>query len=274
MSDSPKAQFDEIGSWSEVKLEIIREYAVAYSTILARQPSLEHFYIDAFAGRGVHISKTTGQFVLGSPLNALEVQPPFRGYFLIDLDGEKIAALREAVGNRPDVQIREGDCNQILLDEIFPNVRYEQYRRALCLLDPYGLHLNWEVIQTAAAIRSIDMFLNFPVMDMNRNVLWRDPERVSPEDIARMNAFWGDESWRGIAYTATPTLFGPVDERLPIEGIAEAFRRRLIEVAGFKHVPSPMPMKNRRRAIVYYLFFASQKPVAENIVEHIFRKHG
>ncbi|MCX6618454.1 MAG: three-Cys-motif partner protein TcmP [Acidobacteria bacterium] len=274
MSDNPKAQFDEIGSWSEVKLEIIREYAVAYSRILSRQPSLEHFYIDAFAGRGVHISKTTGQFVLGSPLKALEVQPPFRGYFLIDLDGEKISALREAVGNRPDVRIREGDCNRILLDEVFPNVRKEQYRRALCLLDPYGLHLNWEVIQTAAAIRSIDMFLNFPVMDMNRNVLWRDPERVSPEDIARMNAFWGDESWRQIAYTATPTLFGPKDEKLPIEDIAEAFRSRLTEVAGFKRVPSPMPMKNSKGAIVYYLFFASQKLVAEKIAEHIFRKHG
>lgn len=273
MSGDPKAQFDEIGFWSEVKLEIIREYAVAYSTILSRQPSLEHFYIDAFAGRGVHVSKTTGEFVLGSPLNALRVQPPFRGYFLIDLDGEKIAALREVVGDRPDVRIREGDCNRILLDEIFPNVRFEQRRRGLCLLDPYGLHLNWEVIQTAATNRSVEIFLNFPVMDMNRNVLWRHPDRVSPEDIARMNAFWGDQSWREIAYTTTPTLFGPVDEKVPNKDIADAFGKRLIEVAGFKHVPSPMPMRNSRGAVVYYLFFASQKPVAQHIVEDIFRKH-
>jgi three-Cys-motif partner protein len=273
MSDSPKAQFDEIGSWSEVKLEIIRKYAVAYSRILSRQAPLKHFYIDAFAGRGVHISKRTGRFVLGSPLKALEVQPPFRGYFLIDLDGEKIAALREAVGRRPNVKIFEGDCNRILLDEVFPNFGYGQRRRALCLLDPYGLHLNWQVIGTAAASRSIDMFLNFPVMDMNRNVLWRHPEGVSPEDIGRMNAFWGDESWRGIAYAATQTLFGPSDEKVPNKEIADAFRRRLIEIAGFQHVPEPMAMKNSRGAVVYYLFFASQKAVAQHIVEDIFRKH-
>ena len=29
--------FDEIGYWSEIKLDIVREYAVAYSTILSAQ---------------------------------------------------------------------------------------------------------------------------------------------------------------------------------------------------------------------------------------------
>ena len=31
-------QFDRIGYWSQIKLEIVREYAHAYSTILAKQP--------------------------------------------------------------------------------------------------------------------------------------------------------------------------------------------------------------------------------------------
>ena len=48
-------QFDRIGYWSEIKLEIIKEYASAYSTILAAQtgPSFYHVYIDAFAGAGM-----------------------------------------------------------------------------------------------------------------------------------------------------------------------------------------------------------------------------
>ena len=48
---------------------------------------------DAFAGAGVYISRTTGEFVLGSPLNALNVEPPFREFHLIDLDSEKTEAL-------------------------------------------------------------------------------------------------------------------------------------------------------------------------------------
>jgi len=50
-------QFDEIGYWSEVKLDIVRKYAQAYSTILAKKEKLSHVYIDGFAGPGVHIAK-------------------------------------------------------------------------------------------------------------------------------------------------------------------------------------------------------------------------
>ena len=30
--------------------------------------------------------------------------------------------------------------------KVFPTLRFESYRRALCLLDPYGLDLKWEVM--------------------------------------------------------------------------------------------------------------------------------
>lgn len=41
---------DIIGFWSEIKLQIIREYLPAYSTILSGQksPTLYHLYVDAF----------------------------------------------------------------------------------------------------------------------------------------------------------------------------------------------------------------------------------
>ncbi len=266
--------FDEIGYWSEIKLDIVREYAQAYSTILSaqRSPSLHHVYIDAFAGAGKHISRRTQGFVLGSPLNALEVKPPFKEYHLIDLDRRKTQALRETVAKYPNVYVHEGDCNKLLLSEIFTRVRYEDYRRGLCLLDPYGLHLNWEVVQAAGEMKAIEIFLNFPVMDMNRNVLWKNPERVDERQRHRMDAFWGDGSWRDIAYDTTRNLFG-MEMKVDTDIIAEAFRRRLQTVAGFAHVPEPIPMRNTKGAVVYYLFFASHKPVAGKIVQDIFRKY-
>jgi three-Cys-motif partner protein len=118
------------------------------------------------------------------------------------------------------------------------------------------------------------MFLNFPIADMNRNVFWRRPEGVAQDDIDRMNAFWGDETWRTVTYQPVMTLFGPEDEKFgDNEAVAEAFRERLHKVAGFKHVPEPMPMRNSKGAIVYYLFFASPKPVAHDIVTQIFEKY-
>lgn len=181
--------------------------------------------------------------------------------------------LKELIGPRDDVFIYQGDCNDILLRDVFPRVRYEDYRRGLCILDPYGLHLDWAVIHRAGQMRTLDMFLNFPVADMNRNVLWRNPEGVDEAQVARMTAFWGDSSWRDIAYQTTSNLFG-FPEKEPNEVVADAFRQRLKRVAGFKHVPEPLPMKNSRGAVVYYLFFAAPVDTAERIVLDIFRKYG
>jgi len=274
MSRSRGVKFDEIGYWSEIKLDIVKDYASAYSRILAaqREPALHHVYIDAFAGAGVHIPKATGEYIPGSPINALLVRPAFREYHLIDIDRQKVALLRDRTKQRKDVHIHEGDCNRILLETVFPNVRWEQFRRGLCLLDPYGLQLNWKVIETAGKMRTIDMFLNFPVADINRNVLWRHPEGVDAADLKRMNEFWGDDSWRQIAYTTTRDLFGHLDKE-ENEVVAEGFRQRLLRVAGFKHVPEPLPMRNTKGATVYYLFFASHKPTAENIVIDIFNRY-
>ena len=272
-------KYDEIGYWSEIKLDIIKEYASAYSSILSAQERsyFYHIYIDAFAGAGKHISKNTGEFVPGSPLNALLVSPPFKEYHLIDLNEQKIKSLEEISGSRQDVYIYHGDCNSVMLKEIIPRVRYEDYRRALCVLDPYGLHLNWEVILKIGQMKTFDIFLNFPVADMNRNVLWRKPEGVLKSQVDRMNRFWGDNSWQNVAYKESSqiSLFGENEfEKTSNDVIAEAFRQRLKNIAGFKNVPKPIAMRNTQNAIVYYLFFASNKPVAQDIIQYIFDKYS
>lgn len=54
-----KLKLDEIGYWSEIKLDIIKKYAQAYSTIMNTQPDIRaHLYIDGFAVRGFTSQKT------------------------------------------------------------------------------------------------------------------------------------------------------------------------------------------------------------------------
>lgn len=268
-------QFDEIGYWSEIKLDIVKGYAQAYATILATK-KLQFAYIDAFAGAGIHFARRIKQLVPGSPLNALAIDPPFAEYFLVDLDGDKVKQLRSlpAVKDRAGVHVIHGDCNRVLLDDVFPKVKYEDYRRALCILDPYGLHLNWDVIETAGRMKSIEIFLNFPIMDMNRNALWRKPDLVTAEAQARMTAFWGDESWTTVAYRQQATLFGDDNDiKLSNKEVVDAFAKRLKSVAGFQYVAEPLPMRNSTNAVIYYLFFASQQSVASKIVQDIVKKY-
>lgn len=271
------AEQDIIGSWTEVKLEILGEYAAPYSKILVAN-NLHHMYIDAFAAGGSHISRTTGEVVAGSPLRALSTKPPFREYHFIDKNPARVEQLRQYTADRSDVYVHEGDCNEILLREVFPRARYEDRRRALCLLDPYNINLAWDVVAMAGHMRSIEIFVNFMVMDINMNILLRDLSMADGSQLARMDRFWGDRSWHEVAYEVSRqrSLFGEA-EQVKVEDanekIAEAYRKRLIEVAGFRYAPRPLRFVNSLGRTIYYLFFASPNPTGNKIVEDIFNKH-
>lgn len=264
---------DVVGYWTEIKLNILEEYSSAYSKIMRKQSSIRHFsYIDAFAGAGTHLSKATGEKIEGSPTLAL--QKDFSHYHFIDLDETRIDLLKRLAKGRSNVSIHLGDCNQLLLGKIFPLCKYEDFRRALCLLDPYGLNPKWEVVQTAGQMKSIEIFLNFMIMDANMNVFWKNPDKVPAAQVERMNAFWGDDSWRKIGYKKQRGLFGDMEEKSSNEEIADAYKQRLLKNAGFKFVPNPIPMRNSKGAVIYYLYFASHNEIGNKIALDIFKKYS
>jgi three-Cys-motif partner protein len=272
----PAFEFDEVGAWSVLKLDIIEQYGAAYTKAFTNISFLKKYYIDGFSGAGAHIEKKTGRSIEGSPARALKIIPPFDGFYFIDMNADKTAHLERLCEGRSDVQIHTGDTNPYLR-QLLPTIQYDDYKRALCLLDPYGLHLDWDIMAIAGKSNAVDLFLNFPVMDMNRNAIWHNPERAPAEGIERMNRFWGDDSWRRAAYveSAQADMFSSTPKQLKQgnDAIVKAFQKRLKEVAGFKHVPDPLPMRNSNNAVVYYLFFASPKDVGNRIIKDIFKKY-
>ena len=276
MNDLP-FQPDEINYWSELKLEIIENYGHGYTTAFNKLgANLKKYYIDGFSGAGVHISKRTGEPIDGSPARALNVKPAFNGFYFIDMNADKTAYLERVRAGRVDIEIHTGDANPYL-KRLLPTIKYTDYKRALCVLDPYGLQVDWEVVQIAGQLETIDMFLNFPIMDINRNVLRHDRKKVAPDDIRRMSRFWGDNSWSQIAYLETGQTnmfdFEPETQKQGNEAIVAAFRERLRKVGGFKYVPHPLAMRNSNKAVVYYLFFASANDAGRKIITHVFQKY-
>jgi three-Cys-motif partner protein len=268
-------KLDHIGIWSEIKLEIIKKYAHSYTRIMKNQAWCKGYvYIDAFAGAGKHISRRSGELIQGSPLNALEVEPPFTEYYFIDLDEERAEGFNQIAKENPSVHAYHGDCNDVLLAKIFPQLTYSSFKRALCILDPYGLQLKWETIKAAAELKTVDIFINFPIMDINRNVLFENPTKAKPEDVERMNAFWGDDSWKQLLYRESMNLFGET-QHVRVEdyqALAKEFCKRLKKV-GFQFVPEPILMTNEKNGPLYYLCFASQKNAANDIARDIFKKY-
>ena len=127
-----KLKFDEVGYWSEIKLDIVRKYAAAYCKIIKSQNRFNAIYVDAFSGAGKHFRKNTNDPVEGSPIVALKVLPPFDEFYFIDLDSQKLDHLKSLVGDRDDVHWLVGDANRRLIEDVYPNIRYERFDRALC----------------------------------------------------------------------------------------------------------------------------------------------
>ncbi len=267
--------FDEIGPWSEVKLDILRKYAGPYSKILASH-GFHHGYIDAFSGPGLHIRKEDRQEVLGSPLVALSVEPPFGEYHFIDLDGEKQAFLKSRVGQRDDARFYTGDSNGILLESILPRFSYEKRTRALCLLDPYKLTLDWQVLLHAGKSRAVEVFVNFPVMHMNRNCKKEQIGGILPGELAAMDGFWGDRSWHAAMFRDSGQMdfLGGMDVvKQENRDLVNAYCARLRNVAGFGFVAEPLAMRNSKGAVVYYLIFAGPNQTGWKIVQDIYREY-
>ena len=122
-------------------------------------------------------------------------------------------------------------------------------------------------------MRSVEIFINFPTMDMNRNILWRNPDDVTPEQLHRMSAFWGDDSWRTAAYHRRNLFDIEMKAENANQAVVDAFRTRLKEVAGFGYVPEALPMRNTAGFVVYYLVFASANATGGHIVTDIFDRY-
>lgn len=278
---------DEIGDWSVDKLSILKAYAEQYSLVLQNQHGpagerrLRYGYIDGFAGAGKHVHKTTREIIPGSPLNALNTKHKFDEYHFVDLDADRVSRLRRLIAGVPGAVVHEGDCNAVLLQSVFPQFRFEDFKRALCSLDPYGMHVRWDVLRRAGEMGTIEVFLNFPIADINRNAKRERISDVGPDHRTRMTALWGDESWHPAMFPPSKQssfldLLGDTSSNVENAGndsFASAFRERLKTAGKFKFVPEPVPMRNSKNAVVYYLFFAGNNETGYRIANHILKKY-
>jgi three-Cys-motif partner protein len=264
---------DRLGEWSQLKHEILEQYAQRYTTILRKQRLIKKFvYVDGFSGAGTAVDRASGQLVLGSAQRMLQVQPPFHEYHFIELNTTKAQELERRTEGRSDVFVYTGDCNEILTKTVLPRCRWSDYARGLCLLDPYGLTVSWQLLTEIAEAKSFEIIFNFMIVGANRNVFWKHPERLTPERLALADRVWGDRSWTNAVYRQIPGLFGPMPEKVPNEDVVQAYCERLRSIAGFAYVPDPIPMQNTKGATLYYLIFAGHNQTGAKIIEHIFRR--
>ncbi len=287
------------GNWTEDKLERLEKYLAAYMTIFSKNPKakmLNTIYVDAFAGTGYR-SKTnesicsdlfnewhendSEEFLRGSATIALGIKPSFGKYLFIEQDSERYAELQKLKQQFPEkrnkIETVQSDANKYIKDwcERIDWIR----NRSVVFLDPYGMQVEWQTIESIAKTKATDLWLLFPIgMAVNR-MLTRNG---TPPDkwVQCLNRIFGTDDWKEAFYTTyiQPTFFGEDQIQARKEAdytkIGQYFIDRLKTIF-VKVADKPLTLRNSKNVPLYLLCFAASNPkgakTAVDIADHILR---
>lgn len=289
------------GDWTTQKLQVLSKYLKSYTTALKDKPNSDRpfrkAFIDAFAGTGYRSSRgaleSVGQDDLfpelaapdpqrlldGSARLALGIEPPFDKYIFVEKNPSRCAQLAQLKDDFPSladaIDIRLGDANseiQQICDKDWSG------HRAVLLLDPYGMQVDWRTIEAVAATRAIDLWLLFP-LGIGVNRLLTRSGKIPDSWRQRLTALLGTESWYEEFYRVEPTadLLGDGSERVVKENmdvIGTYFMARLRTIfAGVADRPGVL--RNSSNNPLYLLCFAvgseRGKRVAIRIANHLLK---
>lgn len=271
------------GGWTEEKLELLTKYLKAYLTIFTRNPRarmLHTVYVDAFAGAGYirRPQKDTNQidlfedlaaydaqeFIKGSAVRALELNPGFGEYLFLERDPERFGELETLKKKHPGkrISVKNVEANEYL--RAWCGRTDWRGTRAVIFLDPYGMQVDWSLVEEIARTKGVDLWLLFPLgAALMRLLQKRQPPPQTWAD--RVTTVLGTDAWQDEFYKSrrSDTLFGTeeTEEReADYQVVADFFMRRLNGI--FAQVArNPRVLRNSRNCPLYLFCFAAGNPV-------------
>lgn len=259
------------GPWTQRKLDVVREYLKLYSNALKNQ-SFQRIYIDAFAGTGDRAEKRRATLPLldlpefdavakGSARLALEVEPPFHKYVLIERATRLASELSALIAEYParNTEVVNADAN----DAIGEFCRTTNWRntRGVVFLDPYGVQVSWATLVAISRTGSLDAWILFPT-GIGLNRLLKKDGNLPQEWEDTLDRFLGTKEWRSEFYTIEETrdLFAGSQAKTVKSANAEKFEkfilarlRTIFPVVMDKGVP----LTNSKGQTMYLLCFVS-----------------
>ncbi len=279
------------GSWTEQKLDVLRNYLRAYTTALKAKP-FELLYIDAFAGAGRSRprrqesggpepddgARDDQSYRDGSPRIALNTGA-FHRYIFIEKIGRQASQLAGLRADFPQlaaaIEIIAGDANEVV-PELCRRVSWRNWRGVI-FIDPYGMQLSWSTLEAIAATRALDVWLLVPIMAINRLLVRSGRHPAGWE--RKLDRTLGTADWRTVLYSESPqlTLNGSIELiKEPLSKLLR-FEKERLEGIFRGGVAEPGILVNSRDAPLYALFFAVSNPtprareIAHDIAGYLLR---
>jgi three-Cys-motif partner protein len=265
------------GNWTEIKMEIIVNYAKAYLAIMNKQEWAKTIYFDGFAGSGYIETENEIDEIKGTSLRILELNDPrpFDIYYFVELNEKNKNELNKSIQELhfgKNAHVVQSDCNQ-KLESLANFMSINKSYRALVFIDPYGMTIKWDSILKLKDL-GIDLWILVPT-GIGVNRLLVNDGKISDAWMNKLVAFLGisKNEIESTFYkkSSIQTLFGEeikVEKDIKtIQKISEIYSSKLNEV--FKYISNPFIMKNSTNSIMYHFMMATNNPTALKIANEI-----
>jgi three-Cys-motif partner protein len=269
------------GEWVKEKLFFVKRYIDVFEVAMREKNWRRRIYIDLFAGPGKCIVRDSQEYLLGSPLLALQTRHPFTDYYFVDSDSENVEALRKRANatSIPNTQIHiiSGDANRKVGEIVDEIAKFDQtFIRGvlpclnLAFLDPEGLELEWESVEALAKMNRMDLIIHYSQNGLTRNV-----ERCftsSAETV--IDRFFGDRKWRDV-YKGTLDMKEIVGVH---RALIDYYKSKLCGLGyvvindSSEVVHEPLIRSTQRNAPLYRLLFASKHTLGNKIWNEVTKK--
>lgn len=257
------------GYWTEHKLEMLAAYLPAFTR--ASQRLGDTTYLDLFAGDTRNISRTTGEEIDGSPLIALDTEPPFSRVVLFELRAQAArleAELQPAYPGR-ELTVWPGDCNDTV-DHALASLAHVRWAPTFALIDQYAAEIRWSTLEKLARFKQrspfkVELWLLFAHSMLPRGLAAEDPEAVARFET-QIDAMYGCHDW---APMVEGRRAGVLSGRELREQFANLMRWRLETVLRYRKTHF-FEMKNLGGAPIYTMIFATDNRAGDTIMSYIY----
>ena len=295
------------GKWTEEKLDAFEKYVRAYLTIMNNYRDVygwKLLYFDGFAGSGTRTKEDCDETIEAQDLFGQEVtledfnvyqgaaervvkiesenMRSFDYYYFVDNNEENCRLLDEKLSQYEITGRRHylnSDANDAVI-RLASTLRNNSNCKALAFLDPFGMQINWESIETLKGL-PIDLWILVPTGVIINRLLERKVDKDKGlAHSEKLMAFFGmsEDEIRAFFYTEKKeqTLFGD-DEMVitkaenSIRKIAQLYVKRLHDVLPYV-TEEPLVLYNTHNIPIYHLVFAAKNKTAMKIAQEIIKK--
>lgn len=295
------------GKWTEEKLDAFEKYVKAYLTIMNAYRDSNGWillYFDGFAGSGTRNQEEEkeevdnavdlfGQEVTIEDLNVYqgaaervakiegEGVRSFDYFYFVDKNEASCKSLEEKLSQYVNIgrkHFLNKDANEAV-GLLANTLRKYSKCKALVLLDPFGMQIDWTSIESLKGL-SVDLWILVPTGVIINRLLERNVDQEKGLAHAeKLKTFFGmtEEEIKSFFYIEkqVQTLFGEEEiitkAENSIRKIAQLYIKRLQDV--FPYVTEePMVLYNNHKVPIFHLVFAAKNKTAIKIAQDIINK--